>query len=233
MPWLDDVQGVLEAWYPGQEDGIAITAILFGAVDPSGRLPVTFPTSLAAQPVSTPTQFPGVKDVVSFGIGTAALDVGYRWYQAHDVAPLFPFGYGLDYTTFSLSGAHYVVGNASINVTLNVSNIGDRTGVDVVQAYVKDPAKLDEPPEQLKSLLRVKLAPGASKTVALSIPISSLNVYVDGAMRTFAGTYAVSIGQSSANLPLTMQVKIPLAITDSLNAAGLTRTPDLEHVLKG
>ena len=140
MPWLGDVQGVLEAWYPGQEDGTAIAAILFGSIDPSGRLPVTFPTSLTAQPISMPTEFPGVNDLVSFGTGTAALDVGYRWYQAHDVAPLFPFGYGLDYTTFSLSDAHYEVSDDNVIVTLHVSNTGDRTGVDVVQAYVKDPA---------------------------------------------------------------------------------------------
>jgi beta-glucosidase len=221
MPWLDDVRGVLEAWYPGQEDGTAIAAILFGSIDPSGRLPVTFPTSLAAQPVSMPTEFPGVNDLVSFGTGKAALDVGYRWYQAHDVAPLFPFGYGLNYTTFSLSDAHYEVSDDDINVTLHVSNTGDRTGVDVVQAYVKDPAKLDEPPEQLKSFLRVDLEPGSSRAVTLSIPISSLAVYVGGGMRTLAGTYDISMGQSSANLPLTVHVKIPSAITDSLNTAGL------------
>jgi beta-glucosidase len=221
MPWLDDVRGVLEAWYPGQEDGTAIAAILFGAVDPSGRLPVTFPTSLTAQPVSMPTQFPGVDDLVSFGTGTAALDVGYRWYQAHDVAPLFPFGYGLDYTTFSLADARYHVSGDNIDVTLRVSNTGDRTGVDVVQAYVKDPAKLDEPPEQLKSFLRVDLRPGTARTVTLSLPISSLSVYVDAGMRTLAGTYEISMGQSSANLPLTVQVKIPSAITESLNTADL------------
>lgn len=106
-----------------------------------------------------------------------------------------------------------------IDVTVNVANTGARTGVDVVQAYVKDPAKLDEPPEQLKSFLRVSLDPGVSQTVTLSIPLSSLNVYVDGGMRTLAGTYGVSIGQSSANLPLTVQVKIPSALTDSLNAS--------------
>jgi beta-glucosidase len=221
MPWLGDVQGVLEAWYPGQEDGTAIAAILFGSIDPSGRLPVTFPTSLTAQPISMPTEFPGVNDLVSFGTGTAALDVGYRWYQAHDVAPLFPFGYGLDYTTFSLSDAHYEVSDDNVIVTLHVSNTGDRTGVDVVQAYVKDPAKLDEPPEQLKSFLRVNLEPGASRTVTLSMPISSLDVYVDGGMRTLAGTYDISMGQSSANLPLTVHVNIPSAITDSLNTADL------------
>jgi beta-glucosidase len=221
MPWLDNVKGVLEAWYPGQEDGAVIAAILFGSIDPSGRLPVTFPTSLTAQPVSMPTEFPGVNDLVGFGTGTAALDVGYRWYQAHDVAPLFPFGYGLDYTTFSLSNAHHEVSNDNVIVMLHVSNTGDRAGVDVVQAYVKDPAKLDEPPEQLKSFLRVNLEPGASRTVRLSIPISSLAVYVDGDMRTLAGTYDISMGQSSANLPLTVHVTIPSAITESLNTADL------------
>jgi beta-glucosidase len=219
MPWLDDVQGVLEAWYPGQEDGTAIAAILFGGVDPSGRLPITFPTSLAAQPISMPTEFPGVDGVVSFGTGAAALDVGYRWYQAHDVTPLFAFGYGLDYTTFSLSDTSYELSNDKIVVTANVTNTGDRTGIDVVQAYVKDPARLDEPPEQLRSVLRVNLEPGASRMVSLSIPISSLNVYVDGALRTLAGTYGVSLGPSSANLPLTVQVKIPSALTESLNTS--------------
>ncbi len=230
MPWLHQVQGVLEGWYPGQEDGTAIAAILFGAVDPSGRLPVTFPTSLAAQPVSMPSQFPGVNDVVSFGTGTGALDVGYRWYQAHDVTPLFPFGYGLDYTTFSLSGARYELGDDNINVKVNVSNTGARAGVDVIQAYVKDPSKLDEPPEQLKSFLRVNLAPGATRTVTLSIPLSSLNVYVDGAMRTLAGTYGVSIGQSSANLPLTVHVDVPSSLTVGLNTANSSGAPTSDGI---
>lgn len=221
MPWLDEVQGVLEAWYPGQEDGTAIAAILFGAVDPSGRLPVTFPTSLTAQPISMPSQFPGVDDLVNFGTGTSALDVGYRWYQAHDVTPLFPFGYGLDYTTFSLSDARYEISDDNVVVRLRVLNTGDRTGVDVVQAYVRDPAKLDEPPEQLKSFLRVKLEPGTSRTVTLTLPISSLSVYVDGGMRTIAGTYDISMGQSSANLPLDVRVKIPSTLTVSLNTSDL------------
>jgi hypothetical protein len=113
----------------------------------------------------------------------------------------------------------YELSNDKIVVTANVTNTGDRTGIDVVQAYVKDPARLDEPPEQLRSVLRVNLEPGASRMVSLSIPISSLNVYVDGALRTLAGTYGVSLGPSSANLPLTVQVKIPSALTESLNTS--------------
>jgi beta-glucosidase len=208
MPWLNDVQGVLEAWYPGQVDGTAIASILFGAVDPSGRLPVTFPTSLSAQPISMPSEFPGVNDVVNFGTGPAALDVGYRWYQAHNVTPLFPFGYGLDYTTFSLSNASYEVSGGNIDVNLDVSNTGDRTGVDVVQAYVKDPAKAGEPPEQLKAFLRVNIPPATTRNVSLTIPISSLAVFLNGGFHTLTGTYGVSIGSSSANLPLTVNVDV-------------------------
>ena len=98
MPWLKHVAAVLEAWYPGAQDGAAIAAVLRGAVDPSGRLPITFPTSVKEQPTASDGAFPGVDSVVDYGTATSALDVGYRWYQAHDVTPLFPFGYGLDYT---------------------------------------------------------------------------------------------------------------------------------------
>ncbi|MGA7834488.1 MAG: glycoside hydrolase family 3 C-terminal domain-containing protein, partial [Acidimicrobiales bacterium] len=150
MPWLASVQSVLEAWYPGEADGTAIASTLFGLVDPSGRLPITFPASATAQPLSTPSQFPGADDVVDFGVGPAALDVGYRWYQAHDVTPLFPFGFGLDYTSFSLSNGSLAERNGNILLNVDVTNSGSRTGVDVVQAYVKYPRAADEPPEQLK-----------------------------------------------------------------------------------
>jgi len=91
MPWLNQVAAVLEAWYPGQEDGTAIAAVLTGAVDPSGRLPITFPRSAAQEPTSSPASFPGVDSVVEYGTATSALELGYRWYQAHGVTPLFPF----------------------------------------------------------------------------------------------------------------------------------------------
>lgn len=209
MPWLNRVQGVLEAWYPGEADGTAIASVLFGAVDPSGRLPITFPTSLSAQPIAMPSQFPGANDVVDFGTGPAALDVGYRWYQAHNVTPLFPFGYGLDYTTFTLSNASLLERDGNILLNVDVSNTGARAGVDVVQAYVKYPSAADEPPEQLKGFVRVELEPHSTRSVSLSIPISTLDVFLDGTFRTLAGTYDVSLGQSSANLPITLRAKVP------------------------
>src|ERR1700678_2484152 len=100
MPWLSSVKGVLEAWYPGQEDGTAIANVLFGGYDPSGHLTVTFPTSLAEVPASTAAQWPGVLGQVDYSEG---IDVGYRWYNSQNLTPLYPFGYGLSYTTFSFS----------------------------------------------------------------------------------------------------------------------------------
>ena len=103
MPWLDEVQGVLEAWYPGQQFGSAIAAVLFGDASPGGRLPVTFPASerQGPAPATQPNHYPGVNGVVSYDEG---LDVGYRWYDATGQRPLFPFGYGLSYQRFDVSG---------------------------------------------------------------------------------------------------------------------------------
>jgi beta-glucosidase len=209
MPWLNEVQSVVEAWYPGEQDGTAIAAVLFGSFDPSGRLPLTFPTSASTRPVTSVADFPGVNDVVTFGTGVGALDVGYRWYQAHNVSPLFAFGFGLSYTTFSLEDPSIQETASSVIVRLDVTNTGSREGTDVVQAYVKDPSALDEPPEQLKAFTRVKLLPLATRRVALSIPISSLSVFLHGSFTLVPGKYGVNVGQSSADLPLSFRVAIP------------------------
>lgn len=209
MPWLHQVRGVLEDWYPGEEDGKAVAAILTGAFDPSGRLPITFPASATEQPVASPAEFPGVDDTVSFGTGSSALDVGYRWYQAHNVEPLFPFGFGLSYTTFSLSGPSVQRKTGNINVSLTVTNTGAVGGVDVVQAYVKDPSTADEPPEQLRAFTRVALNPGESRNVVLSFPLASLQIFSAGKFLSIPGTYQVNVGNSSSDLPIHLTVNIP------------------------
>ncbi|MCU1363874.1 MAG: Beta-glucosidase [Acidimicrobiaceae bacterium] len=209
MPWLDQVQGVVEDWYPGEEDGHAIAAILTGAFDPSARLPITFPATAAEQSVASPAQFPGIDDTVSFGNGPSALDVGYRWYQAHNVAPLFPFGFGLSYTTFSLSNPSVQRESGNINVSLLVTNTGSVRGADVLQVYVKDPAATDEPPEQLRAVARVTLDPGQSREVTLSFPVASLQISsTGGGFQFFPGTYQVSVGNSSSDLPIHLSVNI-------------------------
>lgn len=209
MPWLREVQSVVEAWYPGEQDGTAIASVLFGSFDPSGRLPLTFPSSDSAQPLTSVADFPGVNDVVDFGTGENALDIGYRWYQGRDVAPLFPFGFGLSYTKFSLESPSIQETRGNVVVRLDVTNVGTREGTDVIQGYVRYPAAAGEPPEQLKAFARVSLAPLASRRIALTIPISNLSIFLHKNPGVLPGQYTVSVGQSSANLPISLPVKIP------------------------
>ena len=202
MPWLKNVAAVLEAWYPGSEDGAAIAAVLAGDVDPSGRLPITFPASLSTQPTSTPASFPGIDAVVRYGTSTSALDIGYRWYQANDVTPLFPFGYGLDYTTFSLSRPVLSSTSSGYAVHVLVTNTGHRAGADVVQVYLHDPLAAQEPPDQLRGFARVVLAPSSSRDVTVTIAAPQLQEFLGGTMQTMPGEYRFDVGQSSSDLAL-------------------------------
>jgi len=202
MPWLRNVAAVLEAWYPGSQDGAAVAAVMTGRVDPSGRLPITFPAGLKAQPTSSPASFPGVNSVVQYGTSASALDVGYRWYQANDVTPLFPFGYGLDYTTFSLSQPTLSRTAQGYILHVQVTNTGDRTGADVVQVYLHDPSVAQEPPDQLRAFARVTLGPSSSREVTLDIPSSALQVFLHGAMVTVPGAYRFDVGGASNELSL-------------------------------
>ncbi len=161
MPWLNQVAGVVDAWYPGQNSGTALASVLFGQTDPSGHLPVTFPVSLAQVPASTTAQFPGNGTTVQYSEG---LDVGYRWYNAKNIQPLFPFGYGLSYTSFRYSGLRVTPvasGTQDVQVTATVTNTGHRSGTDVAQLYVTDPASAGEPPRQLKGFARVTCDPAS------------------------------------------------------------------------
>ena len=207
MPWLSKVAGVVEAWYPGEADGTAVAAVLTGRVDPSGRLPITFPGSPAAQPASTFAEFPGIDAGVSFGTG---LDIGYRWYQTNSVAPLFPFGFGLDYTSFALSDAQIAPSPAGgYTVQVDVTNTGSRSGADAVQAYVTYPSGLGEPPEQLRAFKKVVVAPGATTRATLVLPASSFASDAGGTPTVVAGNYVVGVGESSADLPIQIPVKVP------------------------
>jgi beta-glucosidase len=205
MPWLDQVAGVLEAWYPGEEDGNAIAATLFGDADPAGRLPITFPKSLADTPANTPAQYPGVNGVATYSEGVF---VGYRHYDAAGIAPLFPFGYGLSYTTFRLSRLRALGGTVLVDVT----NTGRRTGSQVVQLYADIPGTADvpEPPHQLVGFAKVTLRPGETRPVVLHLTARSFAHWdtAANAWSTPDGTYGVSAGTSSADLPLTASVRI-------------------------
>jgi beta-glucosidase len=213
MPWLNQVAGVVDAWYPGQSSGTALASVLYGQTDPSGHLPVTFPQSLSQVPASTTAQFPGNGSTVQYSEG---LDVGYRWYNAQDLTPLFPFGYGLSYTSFRFSGLQVtraVQGTQNVQVSATVTNTGSRSGADVAQLYVTFPASAGEPPRQLKGFQRVSVAPGRSERVSFTLSPSDRQWFdpsapgasaTGGGWSQSAGAYQVYVGDSSAlaGLPL-------------------------------
>jgi beta-glucosidase len=215
MPWLSQVAGVFEGFYDGQDWGTAIAALLFGDVNPSGKLPVTFPTSLSAVPASTPAQWPGTNNQVQYSEG---LDIGYRWYDATNTTPLFPFGFGLSYTNFSYSNIHVgAMSGTTATVTATVTNTGSRAGTDVAQLYVGDPAAAGEPPHQLKGFQRVTLNAGASATVTFTVTahdLASWNTTSNNWIAA-AGNYQILVGDSSRNLPITGTITLGSAITDN------------------
>jgi beta-glucosidase len=205
MPWLGSVRAVLENWYPGQVDGDSIAPILFGDLDPSGHLPETIPKQLSDGPLRTPSQYPGVSGQVAH---SERLLVGYRWYTAKRIAPLFPFGFGLSYTSFRFSRLSLTPRGASVIVRFRLTNTGRRSGADVAQVYVRDPPAAGEPPEQLARFQRVDLPPGTSQTVTLVVGRRSLSYWrsATGRWTLTPGCYTIMVGDSSASLPLRGQI---------------------------
>lgn len=222
MPWLAAVKGVVEAWYPGQEDGNAIAALLYGDVNPSGKLPVTFPASLSDVPAGTPAQWPGQNGTVQYSEG---LGVGYRWYDGKNIAPLFPFGFGLSYTTFGYSGLTVGTPDASGNVAVGftVTNTGTRAGSEVAEVYVGEPAATGEPPKSLQGFRKVALASGASSQLSLTLPARAFQYWSGTGWTTAAGTSTVYVGASSRDLRLTGTVGTGSAET-ALPRTGWTAT---------
>ncbi len=204
LPWLDRVAAVLEAWYPGQECGNAIADVLFGAVNPSGRLPQTFPARLEDNPAFI--NYPGENGHVHYGEG---LFVGYRYYDKKLIPPRFPFGFGLSYTTFDVANlrlsADHLAPGAILTVSVDVTNTGPRLGQEVVQVYVSDArSRLSRPPKELKAFAKVDLAPGATQTVHLTLDMRSLAYYDDAraAWVAEAGTFEVLVGASADDIRL-------------------------------
>jgi beta-glucosidase len=216
MPWLSSVAAVVDAWYPGQTNGTALASVLFGQTDPGGHLPVSFPSSLSQVPASTTAQFPGNGTTVQYSEG---IDVGYRWYDAHSVTPLFPFGFGLSYTQFAFSGLSVnrsvTNGTQDVRVSATVTNVGHRSGSEVAQLYLSDPASSGEPPRQLAGFQRVSLAPGQSARVSFVVTPQAQSWWDDSAngWTQTAGQYQVYVGDSSALADLPLQGSFTMATT--------------------
>ena len=219
MPWVDKVGAILEVWYAGSEGSDAVANVLFGEVNPSAKLPITFPLSVNDLPHVTVSQPPqqgrgpengGVLEKPTFDVKyDEGLKVGYKWYDAEKKPVLFPFGYGLSYTSFSYSGLKVDAGNET-TVSFTVKNTGKRAGVEIAQVYAALPAETNEPPKRLVGWSRVQLNPGESKKVTVTVPAKYLSVYDESSSnwKLVPGGYSFMVGGSSRDLPLTEQASL-------------------------
>jgi beta-glucosidase len=207
MPWLDRVGAVVQAWYPGQAGGRAIAEILTGSVNPSGRLPITFPADLSHTPrpelpgLGTPW---GTPVTVHYDEGA---EVGYRWFARQREQALFAFGHGLSYTSFDYSDLE-VSGGDTITASLTVTNTGAREGADVPQLYLTEAA--GEPRMRLLGFERVQLRPGDSRRVTVTADPRLLARFDerDGAWHIAGGEHRVALGRSAADLVLVAEAAL-------------------------
>ncbi len=207
--WIDQVPGLIETWYAGQEGGTALAEALFGVVNPSGHLPVTFERNIEDNPTSS-NYYPeadGIKVTYNEGIF-----VGYRGYDHNHTKPLFPFGYGLSYTTFKLSNLSVKPGTvAHATVTFDITNTGKRVGADVAQVYVSDShAKVARPEKELKGFEKVSLKPGETKHLSVELDARAFAYYdVQAKKWTIApGKFNIAVGDSSDALNLNGSIEI-------------------------
>jgi beta-glucosidase len=198
MPWLDAVPAVLQLWFPGQELGDALVDVLTGDTEPGGRLPTTFPKRLEDTPAFA--HYPGAGD--GKAVYAEGLFIGHRWYDREGIEPLFPFGYGLGYTTFELGTATVAGGlEHGVTVDIEVHNTGDRAGSEVVQLYVEPPA--GDPARPLRHLggfARIELDPGARGTASITLERRAFASWIDGAWAVTPGEYVLHAGRSSRDL---------------------------------
>lgn len=211
MPWLDRVAGVLEAWFPGTSGGEAIANIVLGRVNPSGRLPVTFPRdeSQLPRPKLDGLDLPnGTPFTVTYHEGAT---VGYKWYDAKDLEPLFPFGHGLSYTDFDYGRFQADASGGDLRVSFRVENDGKVAGMDVPQVYVSPAAGGWEAPKRLAGFKKVDLAPGAETIVTLTVDPRLLATWDKAAhgWHVAAGEYRVMLGASSRDIKETVTVRLP------------------------
>ena len=228
MPWANNVSAILEAWYAGSRGADAVANVLFGYVNPSAKLPITFPLRDADMPQPTVVEPPAAQRENSAFANLAALFgppskqpppvqlyyndgllVGYKWYAAKQKSVLFPFGFGLSYTQFRYSGLH-VKDDGGVSVNFTIQNTGNRAGAEVAEVYASLPPSAGEPPMRLIGWQRTQLNPGESKRVSLNIQPQYLSVLDVGQdeWRLVPGEYTIFVGGSSENLPLRQQVRL-------------------------
>lgn len=208
MPWLEEVSAVLEGLYSGQDGGNAIADILIGKVNPSGKLSVTFPKRLEDTPAFL--NFPGSRTVI-YGEGVFA---GYRYYDKREVAPLFPFGFGLSYTTFAYSDLKVPMtfkNQEMVELSVKVTNTGTCEGKEIVQLYIHDvEASVSRPPRELKGFAKISLNPGQSQIVPFSLAPRAFSFYdvVQKCWKAEPGCFEILIGSSSREIKLKAVIRL-------------------------
>ena len=211
MPWIDRVPAVLEAWFSGSEAGNALADVVFGAVNPSGKLPFTFPVRLEDNGAHALGEYPGA-DKVKYN---ESIFVGYRWHDKEQLKPLFAFGHGLSYTAFAVGNVKAdrttLAPNGSIRISADVTNTGDRAGAEVVQLYIGDEqSSLPRPVKELKGFQKVSLNPGQTRTVTFEITPGMLHYYDDakGAWVAEPGAFTAYVGAASDDIRGTVEFEL-------------------------
>lgn len=224
MPWIEKVSAVLQLWYNSQEQGNALADILFGDVNPSGKLPTTFPVRLEDNPAFI--NYPGENGKVRYGEG---IFVGYRYYEKKKVEPLFPFGYGLSYTKFKYSNlrlsAKSITPNDVLTVKVDVTNTGKVTGMEIVQLYVRDVrSTFARPDKELKAFEKVEIKPKQTKTITFTLDREAFWYFdsLKNAWMTEAGEFEILVGASSRQVREMRSVILEPAPRASRLHTGLT-----------
>ena len=206
--WSNQAKGIIQAWYAGLEGGTALAEILFGDVNPSGKLTMTFPKKLEDSPAHALGEYPGKDKVVHYNEGIL---VGYRYFDTKKVEPLFPFGHGLSYTTFAIENLKATAQGKTVTATLTVKNTGKIAGAEVVQLYVKDDeTKVERPEKELKAFEKIFLQPGESKDITITLPESAFQ-YFDETKKDWtmdAGSFTIMAGNSSRNIAQSVKVTL-------------------------
>lgn len=207
MPWVNNVAGIVQAWYLGSETGNAMADVLTGRVNPSGKLPFTFPKALEDCPVTTPEQYPGIlgEDKIWQSYYTEGIYVGYRWYESRGIEPLFAFGHGLSYTTFEYGKAKASsrVMKDKLQISVPVTNTGDVAGAEVVQLYIADKeASVDRPVKELKGFEKIWLEPGQTGTVKFTVDREAISFYDEDAhdWKAERGVFEALVGAASDDI---------------------------------
>ena len=210
MPWADKVPAILQAWFLGSESGNSLADVIFGRVNPSGKLPMTFPVRLDDVAAHAVGEYPGTKradsDIVDIRYNEGVM-VGYRWFDTRKIRPLFAFGHGLSYTTFGYgklsAGASKIGPDGALTLSVDVSNTGSRAGAETVQLYISDTkASVKRPAKELKNFAKIYLEPGQTKTLTFTVRPSDLAFFDAGAhaWKAEPGEFRAHVGAASDDI---------------------------------